>query len=311
MRTRLLTAATALVALFGTARAEPCLPPTPVPDFEHAVIKTTDLGHRVWLLEGASGTVGGNVSVIVGDDGVIVVDNMFGQMYGKLKAAIAAVTSQPVRYVVNTHFHRDHTGGNGDFAQEGAVVVAHENVKRVLESGSRSGLTCTPVPPVPEIALPKQTYQDTMTLRLAGRTAELRHYADTHTNGDTAIWLPDANILIAGDLAFFGRYPNIDFLFGGSIDGAIRGADELLKLVGPDTTVVPGHGPAGTTATLREYRTMLADARERVAKLEAGGKTEDEVVAAHPTADYDAKLKAGERNSGNFLRGVYRSLPKG
>jgi glyoxylase-like metal-dependent hydrolase (beta-lactamase superfamily II) len=311
MRTRWLAAVTALVAIGGLARAEPCLPPTPVPDFEHAVIKTTDLGHRTFLLEGTSGTVGGNVAVIVGDDGVIVVDDMYGQMYGKLKAAIAAITPLPVRYVVNTHFHRDHTGGNAAFAQDGAVVVAHENVKRVLASGSRSGLTCTPVPPVPENALPKETYQDTMTLRLAGRTAELRHYADTHTSGDTAIWLPDANILIAGDLAFFGRYPNIDFLFGGSIDGAIRGADELLRLARADTTIVPGHGPAGTTATLREYRAMLADARERVARLKAAGKTEDEVVAAHPTADYDAKLKAGERNIGNFLRGVYRSLPKG
>jgi cyclase len=311
MRTRLLAAATALAAISSLVRAEPCLPPTPVPDFEHAAIRTTDLGHRTYLLEGVSGTVGGNVAVIVGDDGIIVVDNMFGQMYGKLKAAIAAVTPQPVRYVVNTHFHRDHTGGNELFARDGAVVVAHENVKRVLASGSRSGLTCTPVPPVAESALPQQTYQGTLTLRLAGRTAELRHYADTHTNGDTAIWLPDANILIAGDIAFFGRYPNIDFLFGGSIDGAIRGADELLRLAKPDTTIVPGHGPAGATATLRDYRTMLADTRERVAKLKAAGKTEDEVVAARPNADYDAKLHASERSIGNFLRGVYRSLPKG
>jgi glyoxylase-like metal-dependent hydrolase (beta-lactamase superfamily II) len=310
MRARWMTAA-AFAAISGLAQAEPCLPPTPVPDFEHAAIRTTDLGHRTFLLEGVSGTVGGNVTVIVGDDGAIVIDNMFGQMYGKLKAAIAAVTAQPVRYVVNTHFHRDHTGGNEAFARDGAVVVAHENVKRVLASGSRSGLTCAPVPPVAGIALPAQTYQDTLTLRLAGRTAELKHYADTHTSGDTAIWLPDANILIAGDLAFFGRYPNIDFLFGGSIDGAIRGADELLRLAKPDTTVVPGHGPAGTTATLREYRAMLADARERVAKLKAAGRTEDEVVAARPTADHDAKLGASERSIGNFLRGVYRSLPKG
>src|ERR1051326_608347 len=174
---------------------------------------------------------------------------MFGQMYGKLKTAIAAITSQPVRYVVNTHYHRDHTGGNAAFSQDGAVVVAHENVKRVLASGSRSGLTCTPVPPAPENALPRETYRDAMTLRLAGRTAELRHYADTHTSGRTAIWLPDANSRIAGDLAFSGRYPNIDFLFGGSIDGAIRGADELLRLARPDNTNVPGAGPRGTTET--------------------------------------------------------------
>jgi glyoxylase-like metal-dependent hydrolase (beta-lactamase superfamily II) len=298
------------LALAGIARAEPCLPPTPTPDFDHAAIRTTDLGRRTFLLEGASGTVGGNVAIVVGDDGAIVVDDMYGQMYGKLKAAVAAVTAQPVRWVVNTHFHRDHTGGNEAFARDGAIVVAHENVKRVLAGGSRSGLTCAVTPPAPEIALPKQTYRDTMTLRLGGRSAELRHHADTHTDGDTAIWLADANILIAGDLAFFGRYPNIDFLYGGSIDGAIRGADELLETVNPDTVIVPGHGPAGTTATLREYRAMLAEARERIAKLKAAGRTEEEIVAARPTADYDAKLHANERAIGNFLRGIYRSLPR-
>ena len=308
MRTTVPTIAMALV-LFGAAQAEPCLPPTPTPDFANAAIRTTDLGHRTFLLEGASGTVGGNVAVAVGDDGVIVVDDMYGPMYGKLKAAIAAITPLPVRYVVNTHFHRDHTGGNESFARDGAVVVAHENVKRVLASGSRSGLTCAVTPPAPEMALPKQTYRDKMALELGGRTAQLRHPVDVHTDGDTTIWLADANILITGDLAFFGRYPNIDFLYGGSIDGMIRGVDELLQSVRPDTRIIPGHGPAGTTATLREFRAMLADARERIAKLKAAGKTEEEVVAARPTADYDAKLHASERAIGNFLRVIYRSLP--
>jgi glyoxylase-like metal-dependent hydrolase (beta-lactamase superfamily II) len=308
MRTALITTAMAL-ALAGVAQAEPCLPPPPTPDFEHAAINTTDLGHRTFLLEGASGTVGGNVAVVVGDDGVIVVDDMFGQMYGKLRAAIAALTPQPVRYVVNTHFHRDHTGGNGSFAQDGAVVVAHENVKRVLASGSKSGLNCAVTPPAAEIALPRRTYRDTTTLQIGGRSAELRHYPDTHTDGDTTVWLADANVLITGDLAFFGRYPNIDFLYGGSIDGAIRCADDLLKVVKEDTVIVPGHGPAGTAATLRAYRAMLAEARERIARLKAAGKSEEDVVAARPTADYDAKLHANERAIGNFLRVIYRSLP--
>src|SRR5215475_1175626 len=167
MRMRVMVGATALVALAGVAQAQqpPCLPPTPVPDFDNAVIRTTDLGNRMYMLDGVSGTVGGNVVVAVGDDGVILIDNMFPQMVGKIKAAIAAITPLPVRYVVNTHFHRDHTGGNEAFAKDGAIIVAHENLKRVLASGSRSGLTCTPVPPVAESALPTQTYQDTMTLR--------------------------------------------------------------------------------------------------------------------------------------------------
>jgi cyclase len=310
MRTRVMTAAVALVALAAVARAEPCLPPTPAPDFEKAAIKTTDLGNRTYLLEGVGGAVGGNVTVAVGDDGVIVVDNMFAQMYGRIRAAIAAVTSQPVRYVVNTHFHRDHTGGNEAFGRDGAVVVAHENVKRVLAGGSRNGLNCAVTPPVPEIALPKETYNDSMTLRLTGRSAELRHPVDVHTDGDTTIFFADANVLVAGDLVFYGRYPNIDFVYGGSIDGMIRGTDDLLNFAKENTTIVPGHGPAGSKAMLRDYRTMLVAARERIAKLKAAGKTEEEVVALKPTADYDAKFGVNERAIGNFLRVVYRSLPR-
>ena len=309
MRTRLITPVATLVAFAAVARAEPCLPPTPVPDFDNAAIKTTDLGHRIYLLEGIGGAVGGNVTVAVGDDGVIVVDNMFAQMHGRIRAAIAAVTALPVRYVVNTHFHRDHTGGNEAFGKDGAVIVAHENLKRVLASGSRNGLNCAMTPPVPEIALPKETYKDTLTLRLKGRIAELRHPIDVHTDGDTTIYFADANVLVAGDLVFYGRYPNIDFIYGGSIDGMIRGTDGLLNFAKEDTKIVPGHGPAGTKAMMREYRTMLAGARERIAKLKAAGKTEEEVVALKPTADYDAKFGVNERAIGNFLRVVYRSLP--
>src|ERR1043166_226797 len=173
MQTRLMPAAAALVALGTVAQGQqpPCLPPTPVPNFDSAVIRTTDLGNRIYMLEGVSGTVGGNVVVAVGDDGVILIDNMFPQMVGKIKAAIAAITPLPVRYVVNTHFHRDHTGGNELFAKDGATIVATENLKRVLASGSRNGLNCATVPPAPAIALPKQTYKDTFTLKVAGRTA--------------------------------------------------------------------------------------------------------------------------------------------
>jgi len=312
MRMRLIVAAAALVALAGVAQAQqpPCLPPTPVPDFDNAVIRTTDLGNRIYVLEGVSGTVGGNVVVAAGDDGVILIDNMFPQMVGKIKAAIAAITPLPVRYVVNTHFHRDHTGGNEAFAKDGAIIVAHENLKRVLAMGSRNGLNCSTTPPAPDFALPKETYKDTVTLRLKGRTAELRHPVDVHTDGDTTITFADANVLVAGDLVFFGRYPNIDFVYGGSIDGMIRGTDELLSVAKDDTKIVPGHGPAGSKAMMREYRTMLAEARERIAKLKADGKTEEEVVALKPTADYDAKFGVNERAIGNFLRVVYRSLPK-
>jgi cyclase len=136
----------------------------------------------------------------------------------------------------------------------------------------------------------------------------LKHPVDVLTDGDTTITFSGANLLVAGDLVFFGRYPNIDFAYGGSIDGMIRGVDDLLKTTQEDTKIVPGHGPAGTKAMMRDYREMLVTARDRVQKLKAAGKSEDEIVAARPNADYDAKYNADERARGNFIRVVYRSL---
>jgi glyoxylase-like metal-dependent hydrolase (beta-lactamase superfamily II) len=286
------------------AHAQQLQPLAPEPDFDKVVIKTTDLGSGIHMLEGA----GGNIAITVAGDGVIMVDSQFAPLYGKIKAAIAAQTNQPVRYLVNTHFHRDHTGANEAFAKDGAIIVAHENVKTRLAEGSRNGLTGNLVPPAPMLALPKQTYRDSLTLQLRGRSAELRHSKNVHTDGDTYLYFADANVLVAGDLVFFGRYPNIDFLYGGSIDGMIRGVDELLQLAKEDTKIVPGHGPAGTKAMMRDYRAMLVAARDRIAKLKADGKSEDEVVAAKPNADYDAKFGVDARASGNFIRVVYRSL---
>jgi glyoxylase-like metal-dependent hydrolase (beta-lactamase superfamily II) len=304
MRTRLIATAAVMVMLGLNAHAQQLQPPAPEPDFDKVVIKTTDLGNRIYMLEG----LGGNITIAVADDGVIMVDSQFAPLYGKIKAAIAALTSQPVRYLVLTHFHRDHTGANEALARDGATIVAHENVKIRLAAGTRNGLTGIMVPPAPALALPKETYTDTMTLRLRGRSAELRHPADVHTDGDTYLTFTDANVLVAGDLVFFGRYPNIDYLYGGSIDGMIRGVDELLQFAKEDTKIVPGHGPAGTKAMMRDYRAMLVIARDRIAKLKATGKSEDEIVAARPNADYDAKFGVDARAIGNFIRVVYRSL---
>jgi cyclase len=306
MRKTLTSAAAATIIGLWTAQAhaQQNQPLAPAPDFDKVVIKTTDLGNKTYMLEGE----GGNITVAVANDGVIMVDSQFAPLYDKIKAAIAAITSQPIRYLLITHFHRDHTGGNEAFGKDGATIVAHENVKAVLAGGSRNGLTGNIVPPAPPIALPKEIFKDTMTVRLQGRAAELRHPADVHTNGDATIYFADANVLATGDIVVFGRYPNIDFAYGGSIDGMIRGVDEVVAFAKDDTKIVPGHGPLGTKAMIREYRQMLVDARERISKLKAAGKSEDEVVAAKPNADYDAKLRLDERSIGNFIRVVYRSL---
>lgn len=296
----------AFLLLSSASDAQTFQPSTPRPDFATVQIKTTDLGNRMFQLEGE----GGNVVVALTDEGVIMIDNQFAEMHDKLKAAIAKLTPQPIRYVVLTHFHRDHAGGNEAFAKDGAVIVAHETIKMRLAAGTINGLTGNKVPPAPPPALPKQTFKDSMTLRLGGRTAELKHLADVHTDGDTTIYFPDAKVYVTGDIVFFGRYPNIDFANHGSIDGMIRGVDQVLAFATDDMTIVPGHGPVGTKAQIREYRQMLVDARDRIAKAMAAGMTEDEIVAAKPNADYDAKLHLNAQQAGNFVRVVYRSLKK-
>ena len=304
MWARIAAASTVVLLVSNVVAQTQFQPSTPRPEFDAVQIKTTDLGNRTFMLEGE----GGNIVVAVADDGVIMVDDQFAPLHDKIKAAITAISNQPIRYLLITHFHRDHTGGNEAFGKDGATIVAHESVKAHLASGTRNDLTGNIVPPAPPIALPKETFKDTMTVRLQGRAAELRHPADVLTDGDSTIYFADANVLATGDIVVFGRYPNIDFAYGGSIDGMIRGVDEVIAFAKDDTKIVPGHGPLGTKAMIREYRQMLVDVRERIQKLKAAGKSEDEVVAAKPNADYDAKLRVDERAIGNFIRVVYRSL---
>ena len=303
---RAIIASAAFFALAAFAQAQQLQPLAPTPDFDKVTIKTINLGNQIYVLQGE----GGNITVAVGEDGALVIDSQFAPLYSKIKAAIAAITSKPVRYLVITHFHRDHTGGAEAFGRDGATIVAHESVKVRMAEGTRNGLTGNIVPPAPEIALPKVTYKDAMMLSLQGRAAELHHSAAVHTDGDTYVYFPDADVLATGDIVFLGRYPNIDFAYGGSIDGMIRGVDELINFAKETTTIIPGHGPVGTRANMREYREMLVVARERIAKLKAAGKSEDEIVAAKPNADYDGRYGLDERSNGNFIRVVYRSLPK-
>jgi glyoxylase-like metal-dependent hydrolase (beta-lactamase superfamily II) len=289
--------ALALVGLAPAASAQ-------APDFSKVEIKTTDLGHKTYMLEGQ----GGNITVAVGEDGVIMVDGEFAPLHDKIKAVIAAVTNEPIRYLVDTHFHGDHTGGNAPFAKDGVTVVAQANVKKRLAEGSINGLTGAKTPPAEAAALPKETYTKSMTLHVKGVTARLTHIANAHTDGDTYVWFPAANVLATGDTVAIGRYPNIDFASGGNIKGMIAATDLYLKLVNDKTKIVPGHGPLTDKAGVKSYRAMLVAARDRMAKLVAAGKSEQEVVAAKPFADYDTKLGATDQEATNFIRVVYHSL---
>ncbi len=274
------------------------------PDFSKVEIKTTDLGDNVYMLEGQ----GGNITVAVAKDGIIMVDGEFAPLHDKIKAAIALVSNQPIKYLINTHFHGDHTGGNEPFAKDGATIVAQDNVKSRLAAGTINGLTGAKTPPAPEDALPSVTYTNLYKIRLNGRVADLKHVANAHTDGDTYVWFKTSNVLSTGDTFTNGRYPNIDFANGGNIRGMIAATGVYLKLTDARTRIVPGHGPIADKAALIEYRTMLMTARDRMAKLVKAGKSEDDAVAAKPFADLDAKWAPTELASKNFVRVVWHSL---
>jgi glyoxylase-like metal-dependent hydrolase (beta-lactamase superfamily II) len=303
---RLVLVAVAAIGTIGFALAQQPAPAGPPvgPDWSKIEVKTFDLGNRTYMLEG----FGGNTTIAVGDDGVIMVDGQFAPMHDKLKAAIAAVTQQPVRFLVNTHYHRDHVGGNEAFSKDGAVVVAQENVRKRLAEGTMMAVPEVKYTPAPEQALPAMTHKDGMTLRVKGRMAELKHPLSAHTDGDTSVYFADANVISTGDTVAMGRYPNIDFANGGSLKGMIAASDGYLALANDATKIVPGHGPLGTKAQLVEFRAMLSTVHERMAALIKEGKSEAEILAAKPFADFDAKLKANEQAGANWMRVVYASV---
>jgi cyclase len=294
-----------MLAVFHVG-AQPANPGPPPHDFSTVDIKVEDLGHRTYMLEGQ----GGNITVAVADEGIMMVDSEFAPLHDKIKAAIATATDKPVRYLIDTHFHLDHTGGNAAFAAEGATVVAQENVRKRLGSGTE-GMNGNHMPPVPQSALPTKVYRDELTLKLKGRAAELRHFPAAHTDGDTYVYFADANVLATGDLVSIGRYPYIDIVNGGNLNGMIAAANALLKRVNDQTRIVPGHGPLTGKSGLLAYRDMLQGARTRMEKLVREGKSEDDVLAAKPFADFDAKFGATDQASQNFIRAVYRSLKSG
>jgi glyoxylase-like metal-dependent hydrolase (beta-lactamase superfamily II) len=296
-------ATTLLLAASAIAQQPPAATPPP-PDFSKVEIKTTDLGDNVYMLEGQ----GGNITVAVAKDGIIMVDGEFAPLHDKIKAAISIVSNQPIKYLINTHFHGDHTGGNAPFARDGVTIVSEINVKNRLAAGTTNGLTGAKTPPAAPDALPSKTYTRAYQIRLRGRVADLKHIENAHTDGDTYVWFKTANVLSTGDTFTNGRYPNIDFANGGNIKGMIAATDAYLKLTNTKSRIVPGHGPLADKAALMEYRTMLVTARDRMAKLVKEGKSEDDVVAAKPFADLDTKWAPTELASKNFIRVVYHSL---
>ena len=269
-------------------------------------IQTQPVADGIYMLIGD----GGNIGVTVGSDGVAIIDDQYDRMSEKIRAAIGKLTDQPVSFVINTHWHGDHTGGNAAFGRTGSVIVAHDNVRRRMSVESVNGFSGRTNPAAPREALPIVTFDQAVTLHYNGDELAVVHVANAHTDGDAIIYFRKANVVHMGDTFFNGFYPFIDNSSGGTLAGMVVAADSVLARIDDKTRVMPGHGPLASKSDLQAYRDMLATVRERVSKLVAAGKSQDEVLAAKPTADFDARWGGGFFKPDVWVGRIYVELKR-
>lgn len=273
-------AAAALAALAALAAA-PAQAQLQEPDFS---VAATDLGDGLYLLAGR----GGNIGVSAGADGTFLIDDQYAPATPAINAALGKLGVAPVRFVINTHWHGDHTGGNENFGKAGAVIIAHDNVRGRMSVPQQNRFLDGATPAAAAAALPVITFGDALNLHLNGQTIRALHAPRAHTDGDTVVHFTSSNVLHAGDIFFNGRYPFIDVDSGGSIAGLLAAVDLMLAASDDATRIIPGHGPLADRVALQAYRDMLAETSARVAKLLDEGRSVEQIIAAAPNADYDA-----------------------
>ena len=270
-----------LVAICVAILAQTALAEAPAPD---ASIQTVEVAPGIYMLIGK----GGNIGVSTGADGTFLIDDQYAPMTPAVIAALRAVNAPMPRFVLNTHWHGDHTGGNENLAKEGALLIAHDQVRARMSSDQFVRFAQMAVPAAPQAALPVVTFNDTVTFYLNGDEIHGTYAPHAHTDGDVFVHFRRANVIHAGDV-FFRFYPFIDLSSGGSLAGVVAAVDRILALADDKTRIIPGHGPLANRADLVEYRDMLVTTSGRIRDLIKAGKTVDEIVAAAPNADYDAK----------------------
>ena len=251
---------------------------------------------------------GGNIVVLDGPDGKLLVDDGIAVSKDKIQAALATISTEPPRYVINTHWHWDHTDGNEWIHKQGAIIIAQENTLKHLSVTTRVEDWNYTFQPWPIDGRPTVTFKTEKTLEFDGENVELKNFGPGHTDGDVSVYFPKADVLVLGDLFWNGIYPFIDNGAGGGIDGMIRWVNVSLTRATDKTVIVPGHGPVGNKMQLEEFRDMLVAIRNNVSRLKKQGKSIDEVIAAKPTAAYDAKWGNFVINPAFFTRLVYAGL---
>ncbi len=276
----------------------------PQEEFDAIKIEIHEAAPGVLMLVGQ----GGNIGISYGEDSVFMVDTQFGQLTEKILAAIRTRTDKPVQVVLNTHWHGDHVGGNGNFSARGALIVAHERAHARLSIDQFLGAFGSKVPAAPKGALPVITFTENISFHWNGDTIEIFHAPEAHTDGDVIVHFHEANVIHMGDTYFNGMYPFIDVDTGGSIDGMVAVADAVLARCDENTRVIPGHGPLSNQYELQVYREMMATVREAVAKLMREGKSREEVIAAKPTAALDAAWDGGVLDPDTYVGHIYNSL---
>jgi glyoxylase-like metal-dependent hydrolase (beta-lactamase superfamily II) len=272
-------------------------------DFSKVEIKTNKITDKFYTLDGQGGTIG----VLVGPDGVFMVDTQFAPLSDKIAAAIKQITPQPITFVVNTHVHGDHTGGDENFGKMGATIIAREELRFRLAHPAPQA-NGQPGVPTPAVGLPKQTYRERLTLHMNGEDVQLIAVPRAHTDGDTMVYFPGLDIIMTGDFYRSIQYPNVDRNNGGSLQGLIDGLGMVIGRAGPTTKIIPGHGPTVDRSAVVAHRDLVLAVRDRVAPLVGQGKSEDEVVAAKVTADLDSKVQQAGTTGERFVRQVYQEL---
>ncbi len=288
------TFASALLIAIGTSSAQQ--------DFSAIEIETVKITDQIYALYGA----GGNIGLSIGDDGVFIVDDQYAPLTAKILAAIGALDSRSVKFVINTHWHFDHTGGNENMGNAGAVIIAHDNVYARMSRARSMEVLNRDEPPAPKVALPALTFNDRATLHLNGEDVQVLHVEAAHTDGDSILYWPISNVIHTGDTFFNSRFPFVDTSSGGSLNGTIAAADLVQSLADENTVIIPGHGPMSDKADHLQYRNMLAIMRDRTMAAIERGLSADEYVESAPAADFAESNGDGDPTS--FLRIIHADL---